>query len=806
MQKQLPFIRIQSLFWIFAFTCSFAMAQEDTLVNLYGRVIDADGKGIPNVSIILKNNFEVSTDSTGAWSMLSTTSSAIENGPKKSPFELDIRGNKVFLKLPKAGLLNVTVFDLSGKSRFRLLNEKIRPGEYKIHLDETKTPHGTWLVKINTPSGSQVLRWSHQGSESTATIQTLSQRSGYKTSILAKASGIPDTLMVQYKGQEIVRMEQANTVAGELPDFIIVSVSPKMSPSNAGKVIETLPLYVLVGQPFSFHVEYVSTSWRPIQLKTGSLITPAAESQQNTTLQAPKDSVIVYFVSPVQKITFSSLSSKALDKGPFSIGAQASSLLPVTVTSNTPEYCSFSGDTAYLVGAGKCQFTTTQQGNSFYNYISVDSSFYITKGTQTITIDDIPDQEFSATPFTIESSINSGLIISYTSQTPFVCTLLDGVITMKSIGLCTFVASQAGNVNYNSTQLTKSFTIKKASQIIYIETIGNKKYLDPQMALNPVANSGLPVVASTTSSACSITSNILTFLSSGNCEITYKQAGNGVYAPAELISTVTILKASQTIDLSVDGLSNIGGVIQTTYNPISTQYVATMLSNRSISSTLYSATSDICSTSGTKITLLKSGECKVFAMNDGNLQYEAASSDTVAFLINKATQIINYSNTADRVYSATPFSITAIANSGLPVVVISNTPSICTIENNAVQLLSTGMCDLSASQQGNEQYLPATNDVSIQISKAEQVIPAGITIANRKLSSGNIVLDYSTDASLPVQFTSTTPTVCEVNISNSSEIILNATGTCTLTASAIGDIRYNDATPVTNISFVVEAD
>lgn len=806
MQKQTTYFKIHLIGWIFAFMCTFAYAQEDTLINLYGRVVDADGKSIPNVSIILKNNMEAISDSTGFWSMISTTTSAIEGGQKKSPFELKIRGNKVFIKLPKAGNLNVTVFDLAGKSRFQLLNEKIRPGDYNIHLDEGKTPHGTWLVKINTPSGSQVLRWSHQGSESTATIQTLSQRNGYKTSILAKASGTPDTLMIHYNGQEIVRMEQANLVAGELSDFIIVSVTPKMNPSNAGKVIESLPLYVLVGQPFSFHVEYVSTNWRPIQLKTGSIITSAAESQQNTTLQAPKDSVIVYFVSPVQKITFSSLSSKALDKGPFSIGAQASSLLSVTVTSNTPEYCSFSGDTAYLVGAGKCQFTTTQQGNSFYNYISVDSSFYITKGSQTISIDDITNQEFSATPFTIEASINSGLIISYTSQTPFVCTLLDGILTMKSIGLCTFIASQAGNVNYNSTQLTKSFTIKKASQIIYIETIGNKKYLDPQMALNPVSNSGLPVVASTTSSACSISNNILTFLSSGNCEITYKQAGNGVYAPAELTSTVTILKASQTIELSVDGLSNIGGVIQTTYNPLSTQYATTMLSNHGITSTLYSATSDVCSTSGTQITLLKSGECKVFAMNDGSLQFEAASSDTVAFLINKATQIISYSNTSDRVYSTTPFSITATANSGLPVEVISNTPSICTIENNSVQLLSTGMCDLSAYQQGDEQYLPATSDVSIQISKAEQVIPASIAIANRKFSSGNFVLNYSTDANLPVQFTSTTPSVCEVNASNSSEIILNALGTCTLTASAIGDIRYNDATPVTNIAFEVEAD
>ncbi len=116
------------------------------------------------------------------------------------------------------------------------------------------------------------------------------------------------------------------------------------------------------------------------------------------------------------------------------------------------------------------------------------------------------------------------------------------------------------------------------------------------------------------------------------------------------------------------------------------------------------------------------------------------------------------------------------------------------------------MCDLSASQIGNEQFLPATSDVSIQISKAEQVIPASIAIANRKLSSGNFVLNYSTDANLPIQFTSTTQSVCEVNASNSSEIILNALGTCTLTASAIGDIRYNDATPVTNIAFEVEAD
>jgi hypothetical protein len=55
------------------------------------------------------------------------------------------------------------------------------------------------------------------------------------------------------------------------------------------------------------------------------------------------------------------------------------------------------------------------------------------------------------------------------------------------------------------------------------------------------------------------------------------------------------------------------------------------------------------------------------------------------------------------------------ASSGLPVVVRSNTPTVCSAANLSVVMLSVGACDLSVEQQGNVEYKPTSTTIYFNV-------------------------------------------------------------------------------------------
>lgn len=67
-----------------------------------------------------------------------------------------------------------------------------------------------------------------------------------------------------------------------------------------------------------------------------------------------------------QTIDFPPLADRPLGE-PFAVAVSASSGLPVTLTSTTPQVCAVSGATVTLLAAGACAITASQEGNINYN-------------------------------------------------------------------------------------------------------------------------------------------------------------------------------------------------------------------------------------------------------------------------------------------------------------------------------------------------------------------------------------------------------------------------------------------------------
>ncbi len=78
-----------------------------------------------------------------------------------------------------------------------------------------------------------------------------------------------------------------------------------------------------------------------------------------------------------------------------------------------------------------------------------------------------PGATFSVSP---TASATSGLSITYTSDTPSVCSMpgtTSTTVTMQGAGTCTIRANQSGNSNYNAaTSVTRSITINKGNQSV----------------------------------------------------------------------------------------------------------------------------------------------------------------------------------------------------------------------------------------------------------------------------------------------------------------------------------------------------
>jgi large repetitive protein len=259
--------------------------------------------------------------------------------------------------------------------------------------------------------------------------------------------------------------------------------------------------------------------------------------------------------------------------------------------------------------------------------------------------------------------------------------------------------------------------------------------------------------------------------------------------------------ATQTVAFS--GVGNEMRKNQTiTFNPIGSQTAGTQVALVATASsglpvTFLSATPAICTISGNTATLLAAGYCNIQANQAGNYAYWAATAGQF-ILIQHANQTVDFPTIATQT-ALTPIDhLYATASSGLPVTFTSKTPDVCTISGIKATLLTSGYCDIVATQPGNGEYFAAITGQTFLVHHRSQVItfdaisaqPAGTTLP----------LTASSDSDLAITYASTTPTVCTVSGSTAS---LLTAGTCTIQASQAGNATWFPSGPKT-VSFTVQ--
>lgn len=225
---------------------------------------------------------------------------------------------------------------------------------------------------------------------------------------------------------------------------------------------------------------------------------------------------------------------------------------------------------------------------------------------------------------------------------------------------------------------------------------------------------------------------------------------------------------------------------------------------------LSTTTPEVCSVEsdddGHLVTATTAGTCTLVASQAGDTSWLPAADVERNLQVTDAVQTISFVRPSDRDWSATPFTVTATATSGLPVSFSSATPTICSVDSSegsgSVTMLAAGECTLLADQAGDDSYAAAAVvERSFTIIGTPQAITFA-AIADAPWTDGPMTPSVSSSSGGQVVVTTTTPTVCSVS---SGTVQMLTAGRCTLVAHSPGTGHWASAEPVTRSFEVLRA-
>jgi hypothetical protein len=361
-------------------------------------------------------------------------------------------------------------------------------------------------------------------------------------------------------------------------------------------------------------------------LMEGTCIIQATQTGNATYAAAPmvQQNIVVHLAA--QTITFPAPTATQYALTEVTLTATASSGLPITYSSISPSICTVSGSTASLLAPGICYIHAAQAGNTVYSVAPlVTQSFLVHDALQTITFPAITGTQYVLSSVPLSATASSGLTVAFASATTSVCTVSGATASLIATGTCVIHATQAGSSLYASAALVaQSFVVHVNAQAITWPAITATQYAASTLPLTATASSGLTVAfASTTPAVCTVAGTTASLLTSGTCILQATQAGNADYSAAPQVQqNVVVHLAAQTITFPTIA-SQVAGANVT--------LSATANSGLAVSFT--SATTSVCTVTGTTATMVTAGTCVIHATQTGNTTYSAAPLVSQSFAV-----------------------------------------------------------------------------------------------------------------------------------------------------------------------------
>ncbi len=557
----------------------------------------------------------------------------------------------------------------------------------------------------------------------------------------------------------------------------------------------------------------------------------------NLTGQTSSKSITFNIDKASQSIDFDPQSAKTYSPGgtfQLSGSPSASSGQPLSYASSTMSKCTkaMSGTTVTIVAAGQCKIVASQGGTDDYEPADpVERTIVINPASQTITFGGqtqktfVPNGTFPLSP--VATTTASGLSITYTSETPDVCSVASPTvptITMLDLGTCTIEASQLGNNNYKpATPKTQNIEITEepGTPTGLVGYGGNGRIT---LDFNPPPNAGSitaynsSCIASPSPPAASSTNSpiVVTGLTNGTsylCRVfATNPAGNSpqssavsVTPTAAFLSVGILNDSAATFYIGKTGSFRIGAkgnptptISRTGTLPsgVTWAYNTNLAGTGTLSGTPAAGTVGNYSLSFVATNLFGDSLPQMFTL-------------TIA----KGSPVITFPAIADRDFSTTPFAIAAtIATpnsilSASNVLFTSSDTSVCTVSGTNVTMVNAGTCTILAKSTQLVSYLTSYNAAqpksqSFVISPGAQSITFGAQSAKTYAPGTTFDLNPVASASslLAISYASLSGGVCRKFIGavpiGTVRFTIVAAGACVIEASQDGSSRYIPATDV----------
>jgi hypothetical protein len=356
-----------------------------------------------------------------------------------------------------------------------------------------------------------------------------------------------------------------------------------------------------------------------------------------------------------QTITFVEIPNKNAQSANFDLNATASSSLPISFTSLTPNIATVDGNgTVSIQSTGVATFRASQDGNASYNAApTVDRTLTITKVPQTITFGSISSQNLSAGTYSLSATASSNLGLSYATSNSSLASISGNVVTLVSGGTVIITASQGGNsiydaastVNQNLTIIDDTLT---AQTITWSQSLSSLTYGAADTNMTASTNSGLVITyISSDNNVIDVNGTYLKIVGAGTATVSASQSGNGQYSAASTVDkNVTVSKANQTI-VAVNNATTLPNLTKDSgdfeFSPGSKSVKAGTNTSTGLAVTYASSNSNVIlvTSSGTRLKPVGGGSSTITVSQAGDNGYNAASSKTFTLTV---TEFSPYSN------------------------------------------------------------------------------------------------------------------------------------------------------------------
>ena len=546
----------------------------------------------------------------------------------------------------------------------------------------------------------------------------------------------------------------------------------------------------------------------------------------STTIKIAKGNQAPLVASATQS-TLQYVLGETVQTGLSTTGGSGTGAVTYSVTEASSTICSVAGSTVTVLKAGTCTITATKASDAFFNAATATVVITINRGVQTplsLTTEDA-SLEYDAAAVVRTALLPTGGsgtgAISYTidQASLLVCALQGSNIVALRAGLCTITATKAADSDFIAATASVTLEIIKGSQapLVLASEDATLAYLEGatvRTRLSVTGGSGngavTYAVVQGSASVCSVAGNVVTALTSGDCElIATKAEDTNHVATADSL----VLKITKGLQAPLQVTAANPTLTYTSTNPASTTLSTTGGSGAGVVTyALAEQSVGVCALAGNVVTVITGGDCVVIATKAGDSKFEPTTGSTTV-VIQKGTQTPLLLTAEDQ---SLPFdknepAKTELAVSGgsgagqIEYAVSPGSAAICEIDGQFVVALRAGTCVVVATKEADPFFNAASANVTITFTKAAQdaliatVAPGQLASPQWNGTKSTQIIITGGDGSGAHTVEGLSPSICSVSLVDQRvNVTAIAAGNCQFRVSKAGDNNFLDATPLSH--------